>query len=262
MEVRSAVASDPSAVRSPVGGVDGRLVYAIGDIHGCYAQLRTLLATIATDAEKRADGRAVSLIFCGDYVDRGPASREVVDALWWLMRHGPFDLHCLKGNHEQVLLDYLANPVAAAAWLRFGGVETLQSYGVTPPDPDAEPDAHLRARDDLLEAMPAAHLRFFEQLEMMVGIGDYVFVHAGVRPGVPLSEQTHQDLLWIREDWIESDEPAERIIVHGHSWVDHRPDVQLHRIGIDTGAYETGILSAVRIEDGRFGFLSAGPIEA
>lgn len=245
----------------PRGSVFGRLIYAVGDIHGCYDQLRQLLEKISADAAERADGRRVGLIFCGDYIDRGPASREVVDAMWWLKRHSPFELHCLKGNHEQVLLDYLDDPVAAADWMRFGGVETLRSYGVDAPAPDAAPAEHRRARDDLLESMPVAHLKFFESLEMMVGIGEYAFVHAGVRPGVPLEAQSSRDLLWIREDWIYNEQPAERIIVHGHTWIDDKAEVRPHRIGIDTGVYETGVLSAVRIEDGQIGFLSASGTE-
>lgn len=249
--------TDETDSKGPTGSVFGRLIYAVGDIHGCYDQLRDLLAKISDDAAQRAEGRRVGLIFCGDYIDRGPASREVVDAMWWLKRHGPFDLHCLKGNHEQVLLDYLDDPAAAADWMRFGGAETLRSYGVEPPERDANPAEHCRARDDLLENMPSAHLKFFENLELMVGIGEYAFVHAGVRPGVPLEEQASRDLLWIRNDWIENDRPAERIIVHGHTWSDHEAEIRPHRIGIDTGVYETGILSAVRIEDGEIAILSA-----
>lgn len=251
------MATDALLLGGPVGKVDGGVIYAVGDIHGCYTQLRRLLSKIADDTAKRAAGRPVSLVFCGDYIDRGPASREVVDALVWLLRHGPFDLHCLKGNHEQVLLDYIEDPMGAMDWIAFGGAETLLSYGVTPPEPDADPRDHVRARDDLLENMPAAHLRFFDRLELMVGIGDYAFVHAGVRPGVPLTAQTSRDLLWIRDEWITAERPAERIIVHGHSWLDDEPEVRPHRIGIDTGAYETGVLSAVRIEDDGIAFLSA-----
>lgn len=248
--------TDPAPQGRPAGSVGGALVYAIGDVHGCYVQLRLLLGTIVRDAAGRAAGRRPALVFCGDYIDRGPASRAVVDALCWLQRHAPFDLHLLRGNHEQVLLDVLDDPEAARAWIDFGGATTLQSYGVRPPDPDGDSADLVRARDDLLEAMPAAHLRLLGSLELMVGIGDYVFVHAGVRPGVPLRAQSSKDLLWIRDDWIAHDRAAERIVVHGHSWTDSEPVVRAHRIGIDTGVYATGILTAVRIEDGQLGFLS------
>jgi serine/threonine protein phosphatase 1 len=233
----------------PTGQVDGQLIYAIGDIHGCYDQLRRLLTQIASDAEAHAKGRTATLIFCGDYIDRGPASREVLDALCWLKRRRPFHLQFLKGNHEQVMLDYISDPLRTTAWLRFGGSETLQSYGVTPPSPDDDPEAHFAARDDLLERLPVSHLRFLEDLELMVGVGDYAFVHAGIRPGVPLTKQTEADLLWIREDFLDTDASHDRIIVHGHTWESDQPQVLPHRIGIDTGAYETGVLTALRIED-------------
>jgi serine/threonine protein phosphatase 1 len=241
----------------PIGKVDGQLIYAIGDIHGCYDQLRRLLSQIASDAVAHANGRTTTLIFCGDYIDRGPASREVLDALCWLKRRRPFHLQFLKGNHEQVMLEYISAPAQTTAWLRFGGSETLQSYGVTPPDPDDDPEAHLAARDDLLERLPVAHLRFLEDLELMIGVGDFAFVHAGVRPGVALTNQDEDDLLWIREEFIETEASHERIIVHGHTWESDQPQVRPYRIGIDTGAYETGVLSALRLEDDGLSVLAA-----
>ncbi|MBN8831074.1 MAG: serine/threonine protein phosphatase [Sphingomonadales bacterium] len=243
-------------VSRPSGKVDGQLVYAIGDIHGCYDALRQLLAMIARDAGAHAAGRTASLIFCGDYVDRGPDSSQVLDALCWLKRHGPFHAHFLKGNHEEVMLAYIADPAAAKVWMRFGGSETLRSYDVTPPSADDDAERHIAARDDLLERMPVAHLRFLESLELMVGLGDYAFVHAGVRPGVPLADQSQEDLLWIREGFIDVAKPFERIIVHGHSWTSDQPTLLPHRIGIDTGVYETGVLTALRLEDGRIETLS------
>ena len=241
----------------PTGKVDGQLIYAVGDIHGCYEQLRHLLTQIAGDAEAHARGRTATLIFCGDYVDRGPASRQVLDALCWLKRRRPFHLQFLKGNHEQVMLNYISAPTRTTTWLRFGGSETLQSYGVTPPAPDDAPEAHLAARDDLLERLPVAHLRFLEGLELMVGAGDYAFVHAGVRPGVALADQAENDLLWIREDFLDVEASHDRIIVHGHTWDSDQPQIGPRRIGIDTGAYETGVLTAVRIEDDNVSILAA-----
>ncbi|MBW8754984.1 MAG: serine/threonine protein phosphatase [Sphingomonadales bacterium] len=241
----------------PTGKVDGQLIYAIGDIHGCYDQLRRLLSQIASDAKVHANGRTTTLIFCGDYVDRGPASREVLDALCWLKRHQPFDLQFLKGNHEQVMLNYMSAPARTTAWLRFGGSETLQSYGVTPPAPDDGPEAHLAARDDLLERLPVAHLRFLQDLELMIGVGDYAFVHAGVRHGVALAKQEEDDLLWIREEFLETEAPHDRIIVHGHTWESDQPQIGPYRIGIDTGAYATGVLTALRLEDNGISTLAA-----
>ena len=250
------MATAPAPIAPSAGDVDGQLVYAIGDIHGCYDLLRQLLAQIAGDAEVRAKGRATNLIFCGDYVDRGPASRDVLDALCWLKRREPFNVHFLKGNHEQVMLDYIVEPTMARVWMKWGGAETLRSYGVAPPAVDDPPEKHRVARDDLIERMPAAHLRFLETLELMVGVGDYAFVHAGIRPGVPLADQSQEDLLWIRDDFLGVEEDHERIIVHGHSWAADRPVILSNRIGIDTGAFETGVLTALRIEDGLIDVLS------
>ena len=240
----------------PTGSVDGRLIYAVGDIHGCYEQLKHLLTQIAQDAGELDRNVKPSLIFCGDYVDRGPASRDVLEALCWLQRHKPFNLHCLMGNHERVMLDYIDNPLRARDWLRFGGAETLKSYGVSPPTYDDVPQAHLLARDDLLERLPVAHLRFLQGLELMVTVGDFAFVHAGIKPKVALRRQTEDDLLWIKEEFVNSESRHERIIVHGHSWTDDRPQLRANRIGIDTGAYETGVLTALRLEDGQAHFLA------
>jgi serine/threonine protein phosphatase 1 len=237
--------------------IDGNLVYAVGDIHGCYKQLKALLKKIADDAAARADGRNVIMVFCGDYVDRGPDSALVLDSLCWLRRHSPYDLYFLKGNHEEVLNAYLRDPRQAQEWLQFGGRETLLSYGVTPPEPDAPIAHHFRARADLLEAMPVSHWRFLESLELMVTIGDFAFVHAGVRGAQPLAKQTADDLLWIRAEFLDYEEPHEKIIVHGHSWNSAVPDINRHRIGIDTGTYETGVLTALRIEDSGVGVLQA-----
>lgn len=233
----------------PTGKVNGQLIYAIGDIHGCYDQLKLLLEDIASDVQRLARDVKPSLVFCGDYVDRGPASRDVIEALCWLKRHKPFHLHYLMGNHERVMLDYIENPVRASAWLRFGGAETLKSYGVSPPAADDGPQAHLAARDDLLDRLPVTHLRFLQELELMVSIGDFAFVHAGVKPGVPLRRQAQDDLLWIREGFLDSETMHERIIVHGHSWHGDSPQLRSNRIGIDTGAYETGVLTALRLQD-------------
>lgn len=225
---------------------DGELVYAIGDIHGCYDLLKALLAKIAADCGPRAKGRRPILVFLGDYVDRGPQSAQVVEALIWLKRRPDLDVRLLKGNHEQAMLDFIEAPERAAGWLQFGGRETLQSYGVLPPQGD--PVAMVQARDELMAAMPAAHLRLLERLELMLGIGDYAFVHAGVRPGVSLADQEENDLLWIRQAFLEAPGPFEKIIVHGHTWLDERVQRHDHRIGVDTGAYATGVLTALRLD--------------
>jgi serine/threonine protein phosphatase 1 len=237
--------------------VGGRLVYAIGDIHGCDGLLTDLLARIAADMAGRArNGRPV-LIFCGDYVDRGPHSPKVLDTLVRLQRRADVELHLLKGNHEQAMLDFIDMPDRNASWVEFGGAQTLVAYGVAAPVPGQAPRDCLRARDDLMERMPASHLRLLQGLELMVQIGDYAFVHAGVRPGTPLDRQVEDDLLWIRQGFIDAPGPFDRIIVHGHSWKSDQPVLLDHRMGIDTGAYATGVLTALRLENDAFEILQA-----
>jgi serine/threonine protein phosphatase 1 len=237
--------------------VEGELVYAIGDIHGCYDLMKALLAQVVGDVAQRAAGRRPILIFLGDYVDRGPDSAKVIEALLWLKRRRGLDVRLLKGNHEAAMLDFLEDPATAAAWLRFGGAETLRAYGVPPPEEDEEEAGLARARDELLERMPASHLRLLQGLELMLRVGDYAFVHAGVRPRTSLAAQDEQDLLWIRKPFLEAPGPFEKIIVHGHTWISDRPQVFDHRIGADTGAFATGALTAIRLEDGELGVLQA-----
>lgn len=230
--------------------IAGELVYAIGDIHGRYDLMKALLAQIVGDYPGRAGGRRPILIFLGDYVDRGPDSAKVVEALLWLTHRRDLDVRLLKGNHEEAMLGFLDAPASGAAWLRYGGAETLASYGVLAPDPDEGEAGLARARDELLERMPASHLRLLQGLELMLQVGDYVFVHAGVRPRTALAAQDPQDLLWIRKPFLDSKGPFEKVVVHGHTWISDRPQVFDHRIGVDTGAFATGALTAVRLEDG------------
>jgi serine/threonine protein phosphatase 1 len=221
------------------------LVYAVGDVHGRYDLMKALLAQIAADYAVRARGRRPIVIFLGDYVDRGPQSPKVLEALLWLRRRPDLELHLLKGNHEQALLAFLDAPERGAGWLQYGGAETLAAYGVPPPE---DPSGLRRARDALLEAMPASHLWLLQRLELMVGVGGYAFVHAGIRPGAALAEQAENDLLWIRQPFLEHAGTHEKVIVHGHTWIDERPQLHAARIGVDTGAYATGVLTAVRLD--------------
>ena len=197
------------------------------------------------------------LIFCGDYIDRGPQSAAVLEALIWLQRHAHLKVRLLKGNHEQALLTFLDDPDAGRGWLEFGGLATLAAYGVEAPRPDAGIVDLFRARDDLLARLPASHLRLLDGLELMVVVGDYAFVHAGIRPGKPLAAQETRDLLGIREAFTDAPGPYEKIIVHGHSWRGDKVEVLDHRIGLDTGAYATGVLSAVRLDGGEVSILAA-----
>jgi len=245
------------SVQPTQAGTAGELVYAIGDIHGCYDLMKDILGQVAADYAKRAEGRRPILVFCGDYVDRGPHSAKVLEALVWLQRRGEVELHLLKGNHEQALLAFIDDPDTGPPWLRFGGEETLISYGVLPPAPDEGREGLARARDELLERMPAGHLRLLQSLELMVLVGDYAFVHAGVKPSAPLEAQDEGDLLWIRQGFVDAPGPFEKIIVHGHTWTSDHPQLAGCRIGLDTGAYATGALTALRLEDGELAVFQA-----
>ncbi len=232
----------------------GEVLYAIGDIHGRTDLLHELLTLIERDAAA-VGGRRKTLVFLGDYVDRGPDSRGVIDFLSARLPN-EFDAHFLKGNHEQFLLDFLDDPTWLDAWLHNGGEATLLSYGVDVdglkrrgPEPEAWREAFRRA-------IPEQHLRFLRRLELQYQVGDYVFVHAGVRPGVPLSEQRPADLLWIRHEFLRSQEPFGKIVVHGHT-PERAPVVRSNRIGIDTGAVFTGCLTALRLETETRTFLQA-----
>jgi serine/threonine protein phosphatase 1 len=174
-----------------------------------------------------------------------------------LHRRSEVDLHLLKGNHEEALLAFLDAPERAAPWLSFGGAETLRSYGVAPPTDSEDEESLAGARDELLERMPALHLRLLQQLELMVEVGDYAFVHAGIRPGTPLADQEERDLLWIRNEFTDKPGPFEKVIVHGHVWVSDQPHISEYRIGLDSGAYTTGALTAVRLDEGTVTVLQA-----
>lgn len=239
----------------PIAPGASEVVYAIGDIHGCYHLLRDLLSQIARDADMLPPYQNITCVFLGDYVDRGPESASVIAALLWLERHAPFDCVFLRGNHEQVMLDYLADPLTAAAWLQFGGVETLQSYGVTVPENRAEPLNHVQLRDALLDLLPAAHLDFLTRLPTRYETKDQIFVHAGLRPGTALTGQVDEDLLWIRDDFLDYEGSFEKLVVYGHTWTSDQPEVSEHRIGLDTGAYETGVLTAARFVGNDVDFL-------
>jgi serine/threonine protein phosphatase 1 len=232
---------------------EGQLVYAVGDIHGRLDLLEAMLALIETDARASGEASRRTLIFVGDYVDRGPDSRGVVERLISGLPQG-FDAHFLKGNHEAILLDFLEEAWRLDHWLLNSGDATMRSYGI-----DTEQLARLRAppevwRQAFAEALPEAHLHFFRNLQLSVSFGDYLFVHAGVRPGVPLGAQTEADLIWIRGPFLEHADPFGKIVVHGHT-PGEEPVTRPNRIGIDTGAFFTGRLTALKLQDGARKFL-------
>jgi serine/threonine protein phosphatase 1 len=231
---------------------EGLRVYAVGDIHGCMRQLDRLRELIAEDA--RSAGAEKSIVYLGDYVDRGPDSRGVIERLLQPLP-GFHSVH-LRGNHDQTFMDFLHDPLCYLEWKGFGAPETLMSYGVLPPRFEND-EALTQARDELLHAMPPAHRRFFETLSYSVTYGDYFFTHAGVRPGLGLDKQVPEDLMWIREDFLNSGVDFGKIIVHGHTPMEE-PQIRPNRIGIDTGVYFTGKLTALVLEGQARRFLSAG----
>jgi serine/threonine protein phosphatase 1 len=231
----------------------GMRVYTVGDIHGCLPQLERLHAVIAADAASYSGDKTI--VYLGDYIDRGPDSCGVIERLVSSPLDG-FTSRYLKGNHEAAFLDFLREPQSYRAWRVHGAPETLMSYGVRPPLFDA-PEAFEAARDSLAEKIPASHLDFLRGLEMSLVIGDYAFVHAGIRPGLALDDQTEYDLLWIREEFVSCTSAHPKVIVHGHTPVE--APLNLHnRIAVDTGAYATGILTAAVLEGEGRRFLPAG----
>lgn len=231
----------------------GVRVYAVGDIHGRADLLRRLIGLVAADADA-APRLQPYLIFLGDYVDRGPDSREVIDLLiGGLPRH--FGAVFLKGNHEDALLRFLEAPATGAHWLSYGGDATLRSYGVPLPAEGTAEQQLTALRDRLARRLPPRHRAFLEHLRLCVSIGDYFFVHAGVRPGIPLDSQDAEDLMWIRDPFLAARTDHGKVVVHGHTIVEE-PEERPNRIGIDTGAYATGRLTCLVLEGETRRFLS------
>ena len=183
-------------------------------------------------------------VFLGDYIDRGPESRQTIDLL--IDRGRKHESVFLKGNHEAFLFDVLKNPSQLQHWKKFGGLQTLTSYGLRPSlNPDTEEQSALI--EQLAQAIPPYQRRFFNNLKLRFVCGDFFFVHAGVKPGVPLAHQQEEDLLWIREEFLTSEEHFAKYIVHGHTPVPE-PDIRFNRINIDTGAFATGNLTLLTIQ--------------
>lgn len=237
----------PTGPKPPSTG--GRLVYAVGDVHGHALELRALLRAIGADAAAARPAEPPLLVFLGDYVDRGPDSRGVLETLLALEAEGAFETVALKGNHEDALIRFLADPGYADAWIDNWGEATLRSYGIDPWG-----GAAVQAR--FAAVLPDAHRDFLGRLVLSHTVGDYHFVHAGVRPGVALHAQAARDLMWIRHEFLLSDEPFGKVVVHGHTPA-YDPEVRENRIGVDTGCYFTGVLTAVRLEGETRRFLQA-----
>jgi len=227
----------------PAALPNGVRIYAVGDIHGRSDLVSRVLSGIDDDCQRRPVDRPIT-VFIGDYIDRGPGSRAVLDLLlrWRRDNEAVF----LLGNHETFLTRFLADSRTLDEWRQNGGLETLLSYELKPTiSPDRR--EQVRLADQLAGAIPPQHLNFLASLDLSFCCGDFLFVHAGVRPGVPIEEQTEDDLLWIREEFLAHEQPFERFVVHGHTPV-NAPDLRSNRINIDTGAFATGRLTCIVIE--------------
>lgn len=230
--------------KKPAAIPKGVRLYAVGDIHGRADLLAQVFERIDADLAARRIRRAVE-IYVGDYIDRGRSSARVLDLL--IQRSRFRETVFLRGNHEVFLLDFLKNPAALDEWRLCGGIETLMSYGLRPSlNPNDREQIELARR--LHARLPDAHRAFLEALRPSFTCGDFFFVHAGVRPGIPLHAQREEDLLWIRDEFLLHKGRFEKIIVHGHTPV-REPQIHANRINIDTGAYATGRLTCFLFED-------------
>lgn len=236
----------PEILPAPASLPPGLRLYAVGDPHGCVDRLDALHAMIAEDAALAAEPER-AIVYLGDYVDRGRDSRGVIERVL-APPIAATTVH-LCGNHEAMMLDALDHPADEAAvvlWLRNGGASTLASYGVTGDD----------APPAWIGRIPADHLAFLRGLARRHRAGGYLFVHAGVRPGVPLDAQDEEDLIWIREPFLSSDADHGAVVVHGHT-PERAPVVRRNRIGIDTGAVYGGRLTALVLWADRMRLLQA-----
>lgn len=231
------------AAPEPVTRVpDGERVYAIGDIHGRLDLFRRMIATIEADDAARTPAKT-TVILLGDLVDRGPDSAGVIaTAREWAQRR---TVRMLAGNHEEMFLGSFEREDTLRHFLRHGGRETLLSYPIDPDEYNRVTLEELRALMPSL--VPADDIAFLQAMEDRIRIGDYLFVHAGIRPGVALESQQTSDLRWIRGEFIEDKTPRDFAVVHGHTIFDE-PSITPTRIGIDTGAFASGKLTAVGLE--------------
>jgi serine/threonine protein phosphatase 1 len=236
-------------------GADGARAYAIGDVHGRLDLLDRMLQLIGEDIAARPHDN-VYIVMLGDLIDRGPDSARVIERL------RTFDdfaarLVFLLGNHEEIMLRVLAaEPGLAYDWMAFGGDACLQSYGVSAREMAARDEPAIAER--LERAVPAEHIAFIKQFGDTFQFGDYLFVHAGIRPGVAIDEQNPHDLRWIRRPFLSDTSDHGLIVVHGHTMSDEA-EVRTNRIGIDTGAYHSSVLTALAVEDDQRWFLSTAP---
>lgn len=235
---------DSSQSQSGPAGARGYRAYVVGDVHGRLDLLEELLAKIHSELQRRAAAKTL-LVFVGDLIDRGPSSAQVIERLRTYRREGIRTVFLL-GNHEEVLLRILGgDSELITKWRWFGGAECLESYGV-----DSSQFSHLTDEEALAlvrRAIPKEHVEFLESFADSCRFGDYLFVHAGIRPGIELEQQRQSDLRWIREPFLLDESDHGFIVVHGHT-ISEEVEARPNRIGIDTGAYRTGVLTALAIE--------------
>ncbi|WP_160006267.1 metallophosphoesterase family protein [Rhizobium sp. 18055] len=235
-----------------IAGQDYVAIYAIGDVHGCHDKLVLACNAISADASAQK-GRTLA-IFLGDYVDRGMQSKSVLN---YITNSGSFDFGCLFlcGNHDEAFLNFCRDPGRSLSWLDLGGRETLMSYGIDADHMLNSAGGIASLSEAVAQVVPARHLEFIENLPVLAKIGQNVFVHAGIRPGVPLAQQSDRDLMWIREPFLSRGPELDLTVVHGHT-VSEEPAFGRNRIGIDTGAYESGRLTVMRMTGSEISFLA------
>ena len=229
---------------------DAPVLVAVGDAHG----RADLVTQLIGKAERKYEGRPMRFVFLGDYVDRGPDSRGVLDALIELQSRRP-DTVLLKGNHEQAMLDFVADPEEGEAWIEWGGEETMASYGVT-----RVPGQSLESlRDAFADAMPDLHFALLMDLQGQHREGDTLFVHAGLNPERALEDQREKDMLWIRDEWrrLGKGRFPGLTVVHGHTPVP-KPENHSWRVNVDTGAVWSSRLTALCLDGGKRSFLATG----
>jgi serine/threonine protein phosphatase 1 len=249
---------NPFQNEKPVRSKSKNLIYAVGDVHGRYDLLLHILRLIRKDMKEAQtsanDYDKILVVFLGDYIDRGDESKDVIETLCQTDLIEAETVF-LKGNHEEALLDFIGDAEAGATWVRFGGRETLLSYGISLPK-DIEKDFDWeKVRQSFVAKIPEQHLSFLQSLPSFKIDGEYMFVHAGIDPGKPVEAQTDQDFLWIRDSFLKSMKKLPYIVVHGHT-PEGQPVWDGRRIGIDTGAYISNKLTAARLLNGTVGFLS------
>ena len=246
--INSSCASHIKAPRARVP--EGNRIYAVGDIHGRLDLLDEIIARIDADMAMHPASNTIR-VFLGDYIDRGPNSKGVLDRLVnYCVAQRTI---CLMGNHELYLREFLERPEIPSIWRRYGGLDTLRSYGLAPKwETDSQEERKLAAEFDRL--LPSIHREFLSHLKQYFICGDFFFVHAGVRPGISLIAQSEDDLFWIREEFLVCQADFGKVVVHGHTPVSE-PDVRRNRINIDTGAYATGILTCLVLENDKIRFI-------